>query len=70
MDEGFIVTFGSEHNTPAMEPIKLRTSDHPEGLSDKLRQTNFKGACAVVAHQAGLDSEAAGEELIMKTLNI
>lgn len=69
MDEGFTVTFGSEHNTPALEPIKLRTSDHPEGLSEKLRRTNFRGACKVVAHQAGLDSEDAGEEIIMKTLN-
>ena len=68
-DEGFTVTFGSEHNTPAMEPIKLRTSDHPEGLSEKLRKTNFRGACKVVAHQAGLDSIDAGEEIIMETLN-
>ena len=68
-DEGFTVTFGSEHNTPAMEPIKLRTSDHPEGLSEKLRRTNVRGACKVVAHQAGLDSVEAGEEIIMKTLN-
>ena len=67
-DEGFTVTFGSEHNTPAMEPVKLRTSDHPEGLSEKLRRTNFKGACKVIAHQAGLDSVDAGEEIIMKTI--
>ena len=68
-DEGFTVTCGSEHNTPAMEPIKLRTSDHPEGLSEKLRQTNFKGACKVVAHQAGKDSADAGEEIILRVLN-
>ena len=68
-DEGFTVTFGSEHNTPALEPITLRTSDHPEGLSEKLRRTNFRGACKVVAHQAGLDSVDAGEEIIMKTIN-
>ncbi|MBR1927693.1 MAG: hypothetical protein IJ840_08125 [Bacteroidales bacterium] len=68
-DEGFTVTFGSEHNTPAMEPIKLSTSDHPEGLSEKLRITNFRGACKVVAHQAGLDSPDAGEEIIMNALN-
>jgi hypothetical protein len=68
-DEGFTVTFGSEHNTPALEPITLRTSDHPEGLSEKLRGTNFRGACKVVAHQAGLDSIDAGEEIIMKTIN-
>ena len=69
VDEGFTVTFGSEHNTPALEPVKLRTSDHPEGLSEKLRQINFRGACKVVAHQAGLDSIDAGEDIIMKTIN-
>ena len=69
-DEGFTVTFGSEHNTPALEPIKLRTSDHSEGLSDKLREANWRGACKVVAHQAGLDSVDAGEEIIMKTISI
>ena len=68
-DEGFTVTFGSEHNTPALEQIKLRTSDHPEGLSDKLREINFRGACKVVAHQAGTDSADAGEEIIMNTIN-
>lgn len=69
VDEGFTVTFGSEHNTPVMEPIRLRTSDHPEGLSDKLREINFLGACKVVAHQAGLDSADAGEEIIMNIIN-
>lgn len=33
-DEGFIVSFGSEHNTPAMEPVKLHTRDAAE-LSEK-----------------------------------
>ena len=66
-DEGFIVTFGSEHNTPAMEPVRLRTRDAGE-LSDKLKAINYRGACAVAAHQAGLDSVDAGDELIQKTL--
>ena len=69
-DEGFIVTFGSEHNTPALEPIRLRTRDNAEGLSEKLRETNYRGACAVAAHQAGLNSIEAGDELIRKTLAI
>lgn len=67
-DEGFIVSFGSEHNTPAMEPIKLRTRDAAD-LSDKLKAINFRGACAIAAHQAGLDSIAAGEDLILKTIS-
>lgn len=67
-DEGFIVTFGSEHNTPAMEPIRLRTRD-AEGLSEKLLRTNYRGACAVIAHQAGLDSVEEGDLVIRETLN-
>ena len=67
-DEGFIVSFGSEHNTPAMEPIKLRTRDAAD-LSDKLKAINFRGACAIAAHQAGLDSIAAGEDLILKKIS-
>lgn len=66
-DEGFIVSFGSEHNTPAMEPVKLRTRDAAE-LSEKLKAINWRGACAIAAHQAGKDSVAAGEELIMQTV--
>ncbi len=68
-DEGFIVSFGSEHNTPAMEPIKLRTRD-AAGLSDKLKAINYRGACAIAAHQAGLDSVAAGDELIQKSIGL
>ena len=66
-DEGFIVSFGSEHNTPAMEPVKLRTRDAAD-LSNKLKAINYRGACAIAAHQAGLDSIAAGEELIQKCI--
>lgn len=66
-DEGFIVSFGSEHNTPAMEPVKLHTRDAAD-LSPKLKAINWRGACAIAAHQAGLDSAAAGEELIMQTV--
>lgn len=66
-DEGFIVSFGSEHNTPALEPVKLHTRDAAD-LSPKLKAINWRGACAIAAHQAGLDSAAAGEELIMQTV--
>ena len=66
-DEGFIVTFGSEHNTPALEPIRLRTRNNTV-LSEKLREINYRGACAVAAHQAGYDSAAKGDELIQKTI--
>ena len=67
-DEGFIVSFGSEHNTPAMEPVRLHTRDAAE-LSDQLKAINWRGACAIAAHQAGKDSIAAGEDLIIKALD-
>ena len=49
-DNGFIVTFGTEHNTPAMEPIKLLTREK-EPLSDRLKQINYDSACVIAAHQ-------------------
>ena len=67
-DEGFIVSFGSEHNTPAMEPVRLRTRDAAE-LSDKLKAINYRGACAIAAHQAGLKGIDEGNDLILKTIN-
>ncbi len=51
LDEmGFVVTFGSEHNTPAMEQITLTTRGGAP-LSPKLQQINYRGACVVAAHQ-------------------
>ena len=67
-DEGFTVTFGSEHNTPALEPVKLRTRDC-DHLSGKLREINYIGACKVAAHQAGKEGVEAGDELIQSVIN-
>lgn len=67
VDEGFVVTFGSEHNTPALEPIRLRTRDS-QGLSDRLKEINWRGACLVAAHQNGLKTFEEGEEIITKAI--
>ena len=48
-DNGFIVTFGTEHNTPAMEPVKLLARGTP--LTERLKQINYDGACVIAAHQ-------------------
>lgn len=48
-EAGFIVTFGTEHNTPAMEPLKLSARGIP--LTDRLKQINYEGACVIAAHQ-------------------
>ena len=49
-NQGFVVTFGSEHNTPAMEPLELFARNSTL-LTEKLMQINFEGACVVAAHQ-------------------
>ena len=49
-DQGFVVTFGSEHNTPAMEPIKLACRGGVD-LTDNLKRLNYWGACITAAHQ-------------------
>jgi len=49
-NQGFVVTFGTEHNTPAIEPIELFARNNAT-LSDKLMQINYEGACVVAAHQ-------------------
>ena len=49
-DQGFVVTLGSEHNTPAMEPIKLAARGGVD-LTDNLKRLNYWGACIVAAHQ-------------------
>lgn len=49
-EKGFVVTFGSEHNTPAMEPVLLHTRGG-EPLSERMREINYAGACVVAAHQ-------------------
>ncbi|MDR1372390.1 MAG: PHP domain-containing protein [Dysgonamonadaceae bacterium] len=49
-DNGFVVTFGSEHNTPAMEPVELFARGGTP-LTEHLKQINYEGACIVAAHQ-------------------
>lgn len=49
-DQGFLITFGSEHNTPAMEPVRLSARAGVE-LSSELKRINYQSACVMVAHQ-------------------
>jgi hypothetical protein len=49
-NEGFVVTLGTEHNTPAMEPIEVFARKKTE-LSPLVKEINYKGACVVAAHQ-------------------
>jgi len=54
----FIVSFGTEHNTPELTPLKVDCRDR-QPLDDELRRINYEGACAIAAHQYLL---AKGEE--------
>lgn len=49
-ERGFVVTFGSEHNSPTMEPIELFARNRAP-LTDRLKQINYEGACLIAAHQ-------------------
>ncbi len=49
-DEGFIISMGSEHNSPVMEPISLLARNNTP-LSDKINEINLKGAAVIAAHQ-------------------
>ena len=49
-DNGFVVTFGTEHNTPAMEQVKLSAREN-KALTERLKQINYDGACVIAAHQ-------------------
>jgi hypothetical protein len=57
--EGFVVTLGSEHNTPAMEPIEL-FARKKSVLSPVLQEINYLGACLVAAHQYLYATEGKG----------
>jgi hypothetical protein len=49
-EQGFVITFGSEHNTPVMELVKLSVrGGHP--LPQTLKEIGYAGACVIAAHQ-------------------
>ncbi|WP_340113610.1 hypothetical protein [Maribellus mangrovi] len=49
-NKGFVITFGSEHNTPKLDPIKLSVGGGFE-LDDELKQINYEGTAVIAAHQ-------------------
>lgn len=63
-DKGFVVTFGSEHNSPVMEPIELFARGRTP-LTSRLKKINYEGACVIAAHQhvvsQGLEGYVNGE---------
>ncbi len=48
--KGFVITFGTEHNTPALDPVNVSCSGGVE-LDDELVKIGYEGACITAAHQ-------------------
>ena len=61
-DNGFLITFGSEHNTPKLDPMKLSVGGGTD-LDDELKQINYEGTAVIAAHQYLV---AKGEEGYLK----
>ena len=49
-DDDFVITFGTEHNTPELIPLKVDTRGHID-LDDELKEISYLGACVLAAHQ-------------------
>lgn len=46
---GFVIIFGTEHNTPKLMPLTVKASD--KALDHQLEKVAYEGACIVAAHQ-------------------
>lgn len=49
-ERGFIITFGTEHNTPELIPIAVNAKGS-DSLDEKLKKIAWEGACIIAAHQ-------------------
>ena len=49
-ERGYVITFGTEHNTPALTPLRVDTRDDVP-FDYKIRKVAYEGACVIAAHQ-------------------
>ncbi|WP_430817196.1 PHP domain-containing protein [Carboxylicivirga sp. RSCT41] len=56
---GFVVSFGTEHNSPGQQPIEVKAKGGVQ-LTDELKQINYEGACILAAHQYLFAKEGRG----------
>jgi hypothetical protein len=49
-EKGFIITFGTEHNTPEMKPLTVTTRGSVP-LDEQLKKIAWEGVCIIAAHQ-------------------
>lgn len=61
--KNFLVSFGTEHNTPQLDPVKVNCRNGVE-LDEELNRIGYEGACIIAAHQYLV---ARGEEGFLKS---
>lgn len=49
-ENGFVITFGTEHNTPKLDPLKVSCGGGLE-LDKELKEINYEGTAVIAAHQ-------------------
>jgi hypothetical protein len=49
-ENNYVITFGTEHNTPELRPIIVRARGNLP-LDDELKRISWEGACVIAAHQ-------------------
>ena len=49
-ENGFVITFGTEHNTPQLDPMKISCGGGID-LDAELKQINYEGTAVIAAHQ-------------------
>lgn len=49
-ERNFLITFGTEHNTPEMVPLKV-TARGSEELDDEMKRIAWESVCVIAAHQ-------------------
>jgi hypothetical protein len=49
-EKDYLITFGTEHNTPEMIPLKV-SARGSEALSDELKRIAWESVCVIAAHQ-------------------
>ncbi len=47
---GYLITFGTEHNTPQMLPLRVHDRN-ANPLDESLKRIGWQGACVIAAHQ-------------------
>jgi len=56
--KNFVISFGTEHNTPQLDPVKVSCRNGVE-MDEELNRIGYEGACIIAAHQYLI---AKGEE--------